>query len=82
KIEPLDDHNYYVWKYCMEMLLIQKNLWEIVSRERTRPDGPKTSHAVKNWTTHNCLAVTKIVLHVSNSQIQHTWKSPITAEVW
>jgi len=82
KFDPLNDRNYFQWKYRMEMQLIQKGLWEVVSGEDARPDGPETSHDVKDWIKRNRLATAEIVLHVSNSQLSHTRKTQDAREMW
>jgi gag-polypeptide of LTR copia-type len=64
------------------MLLVQKDLWDIASRESAYPNGPVTSHVVKCWLMQNCLAVMEIVINVSDSQLQHTHKSNLAAEIW
>ena len=42
RFKLLDDRNYFQWKYQMEMQLIWKDLWGIMSGEDTHPDGPET----------------------------------------
>ena len=82
KFETLNDHNYFQWKYHMEMQLVWKDLWDIVSGETVHPDGPETARAVKNWNKQNHLAATKIIMHVSNSQLSHTCKMTNAQEMW
>ncbi|KAF9513374.1 hypothetical protein BS47DRAFT_1362474 [Hydnum rufescens UP504] len=71
KFEHMNDCNYFQWKYCMEMQLVWKDLWDVVSGESTWPDGPNTSCAVKNWEKQNCLAAAEIMLHIGKLQLLH-----------
>lgn len=35
----LDNDNYFVWKYRMEMLLIKENLWMVVTDAKPEPES-------------------------------------------
>ncbi len=63
----LNEENYFTWKYCMEMHLIWKDLWGIVSGTEPCPASGVWTQLV--WDKHVRLATAEIILHVSDSQL-------------
>ena len=37
-IEKLNNNNYHTWKFWVKMLLIERDLWEIVNRSEQAPE--------------------------------------------
>ena len=46
QIEKLNEKNYVDWRYMMEALLNEKDLWDIVDRTEGHPAGTENSKAV------------------------------------
>lgn len=80
RFELLNESNYFTWKYRMEMQLIRKDLWGIVSGSETRP--PTGARAQAAFDKRQRLAAAEIVLHVSDGQLPHTRKTTDPAEMW
>ena len=80
RFELLNETNYFTWKYRMEMQLIRKDLWAIVSGSETRP--PTGARAQAAFDKRQRLAAAEIVLHVSDGQLPHTRKTTDPAEMW
>ena len=49
QFEKLNEKNYVDWRYMMEALLIEKDLWDIVDRTEARPAGTDNSKAVRAY---------------------------------
>ena len=77
----LNDGNYADWSMMMEALLVQKQLWEIVNKEKTRPMGSDTSAPVKAFIRKQAEARAELVLHVDNAQLPHLQNSD-PVKVW
>jgi hypothetical protein len=67
----LNDENYADWKMMMEALLVRKQLWDIVSGEKTKPLGSVTSAPVKAFIRKQAEARAELVLQVETSQLPH-----------
>lgn len=77
----LNESNYPEWSYLMKALLIEKDLWEVVSGEETRPSGGDHTKTVRAFVKKQKLACSKIILHVETSQLAHTrFEDP--KEIW
>jgi hypothetical protein len=67
----LNDKNWSVWSYQMEMLLEKMDLWDVVSGEETRPLGSVSMKPVKLFLKKQWLAHAKIALQVTDLQLVH-----------
>lgn len=63
-IAKLNNENYFNWRYRMQMLLIEKGVWNVISTEKTDP-------APQGWTENDQKAHSTIALSVEDDQIQH-----------
>jgi hypothetical protein len=79
--EKLNDSNYPMWKYRMEMLLIKMDLWEIVKGTKTLPPGNPGTAAVRSFLKKQKLARAEIALKVDDSQLVYTKKED-PKEIW
>jgi len=79
--DRLDEANYPMWSYRMEMLLTKMGLWEVTSGEMSRPMGSESSKAVREFLNKQKAARAELVLRVDDSQIVHTrYTDP--ADIW
>ncbi|KAK0209538.1 hypothetical protein IW262DRAFT_1281444, partial [Armillaria fumosa] len=76
----LNEENYFTWKYRMEMHLIRKDLWGIVSG--TEPHSVSGAQTQVVWDKCVRLATAKIILHVSDSQLPLTRKTMDPVQMW
>jgi hypothetical protein len=70
--EKLNESNYADWRYLMEALLVEKDLWDVVDGSETRPAGSDNSKAVRAFVKKQQLARSKIILNIEKSQLPHT----------
>lgn len=73
QIEKLNNDNYFVWKFKLEMLLEKEGNWQAVQT-------PKPNDSV--WEKQNKQAMATIVLLVENSQLVHIRKHRTAKEMW
>jgi hypothetical protein len=91
-IERLDANNYLSWKTNMEMVLIDKDMWEIVSGESVKPipleetasqeDRTTRENEIREWNKKADKARATLVLAITPSEQVHvtTLKDPNT--IW
>lgn len=80
RFDLLNEENYFTWKYRMEMHLIRKDLWGIVSGTEPRPASGVRTQLV--WDKRARLAAAEIILHVSDSQLPLTRKTTDPVQMW
>lgn len=71
----LDNENYFVWKYRMELLLTKENLWSVINEEK--PD-PETAA----WTKKDGEARAYIGLLVCDNQLNYVRKATSARNAW
>ncbi|KAJ6641786.1 hypothetical protein Bhyg_06729 [Pseudolycoriella hygida] len=69
KITKLNETNYQIWKYKMELLLTKADLWDIVNNEL--PDVAARNEA---WLKRDGKAKADIGLSVEDNQLCHVRK--------
>lgn len=74
-IIKLNNENYFVWKYRVEMLLIKEGLWNAVNE-------PKPEPVTTVWTDMNNKARAYISLLVSDNQLNHVRNAATALEAW
>jgi hypothetical protein len=72
EFEKLNDDNWAVWSYRMEMLLTKMELWDVVSGDTTKPTGAETHKTVIAFRKKQRLARAEIALRVEDLQLVHT----------
>ncbi|KAK0183887.1 hypothetical protein F5146DRAFT_1077698, partial [Armillaria mellea] len=80
RFDLLNEENYFTWKYRMEMHLIRKDLWGIVSGIETCPTSGVRTQLV--WDKCMRLPAAEIILHVSDSQLPLTQKTMDPVQMW
>lgn len=74
QIVKLNDDNYQIWKYKMELLLIKEDLWQVISEK-----APVDAAQLVNWNKKDGKARAHIGLFIEDNQIIHV-KSKVTAK--
>jgi hypothetical protein len=79
--EKLNEKNYPNWRYMMEALLVEKDLWDVVDGTEARPLGSVNTKAVRAFVKKQQVARAKIILHIEASQLPHArYDDP--KEIW
>jgi transposase InsO family protein len=80
-IEKLDGTNFSSWKFRLKMVLIDRNLWDIVDGTESRP-GPEDLTALGSFTKKDNQALAQIALTVSNAQLVHIRNASSARDAW
>lgn len=76
-IVKLNNQNYSVWKFKLELLLIKDNLWEQMSTIK-----PENAEAAAEWQKKDDKARATIGLLAEDSQLIHIRKAETARQVW
>lgn len=71
----LTNHNYQVWKFKMEMLLVREELWQVISEEKPEPVTPE-------WTRADTKARATIGLCIDDSQTSLVRRCETAKDAW
>ena len=96
RIDKFDGTNYHLWKFKMQMVLEEKDLWDVVDGTDERPaieDGRDESElsaaehrtlleALKAWDKKDRRAKALICLSVKDSQMGHVRNAESAMEAW
>src|SRR5579871_1856315 len=68
-IEKLHTTNYQTWKTMIQMILIDKDLWDIIIKESPKPtEGNTISKEISNWKKRADKVTATIILIISTSE--------------
>lgn len=85
-IDKLNSSNFSSWKFRMQMILIDRGLWEIVDGTQVAPvvtSGDEASQAkLVDWKKKDNTARAQIALTVGNSELVHIKAAKTSREVW
>src|SRR5579871_6739309 len=71
-IKKLHATNYQTWKTMIQMILIDKDLWDIITKESPKPtEGNATPKEIFDWKKKADKATATIVLTISTSEHVH-----------
>lgn len=83
RIELLGKDNYDSWKIQATALLVENDLWELVSGETPRPAAvPENDTMVKAWDKADRKALAKIILAIHPSQVKQIKSHTTSRELW
>src|ERR1700761_1039660 len=87
RIVKLNNLNYSIWKYKMELILIKENLWEKVMKERVIVvvvEGQEAAAAAleEEWKKSDNKARALIGLSVDDDQLAHIRRKVTAWESW
>ena len=74
-IVKLNNENYQIWKYKVELLLIKEDLWDLVTED-------KPEEIDSTWTKRDNKARATICLLVEDNQIIHVRQATTAKEAW
>jgi hypothetical protein len=81
KIAELQDSNFLTWRFRMERVLRDRNLWKYAIGEFPKPSTDKAGEQGK-WEEHDQLALTQIVLSISDDAIAPVRDAKTSNEAW
>lgn len=76
-ITKLNNENYFVWKYRMELLLIKEGAWSVVNEAK-----PEIATQSAEWEKRDNTARALIGLSVEDDQLIHVRTKTTAKEVW
>ena len=76
-ITKLNNDNYQIWKYKMELLLIREELWTVINTPK-----PEEAQQAQIWQKKDDKARATLGLFVEDAQIIHVRKKTTAKEVW
>src|SRR5215469_14554113 len=79
-IDKLDGTNYHAWKYKIQMVLIDKDLWEVVDETEKKPENDNNGAAA--WTKKDKKALATISLTIKDSELVHVRPCKSSSEAW
>lgn len=81
RIETLNGTNYRSWSFSLKMLLIARDLWEVIDPESVRPgDDKKTAQA--SWDKKDRSVFATIALSMKPSEQEHIHGCKTAKEAW
>src|SRR5436305_6114214 len=81
RIEPLNGTNYRSWSFSLKMLLIAKDLWEVIDPELERPGDERKSEQSK-WDKKDKSVFATIALAMKPSEQEHIHNCKTAKEAW
>lgn len=74
-IVRLNNTNYHIWKFKVELVLIKDGLWDVVMKPKPNPE-------TADWIKKNAEARAVIGLSVEDSQLSHILKCDTAKDAW
>ena len=79
--EKFDGSNYVSWKYLVKMLLIQGEVWDVVSGDAKAPEDGD-DEKLKSWKKMDNKALATISLAIKPQYLQHITSSKSAKDAW
>jgi hypothetical protein len=80
-IEKFSGHNFHLWKFKMQMLLEERDLWDIVTGEESEPES-KEGKAHQAWCKRSRKALATLCLNLADNQLSHIRSAKTPQEAW
>src|SRR5579862_5076644 len=80
-IEKLDADNFHAWKFKMQMVLVDKELWDIVDGSETAPPENQADQ-LKAWKGKDKKALATICLSIKDSELVHVRSCVTSKDAW
>lgn len=82
-VTKLNNDNYFMWKYKMELLLMKEKLWSVLSEVKPEPTADNdNATAITDWQTRDDQARAWIGLSVEDHQLCHIRNKTTAKDVW
>src|SRR5579871_764340 len=80
--EKLTASNYQTWKVMIQITLIEKDLWDIVSEDHAKPTDTASQAEKLDWKRKADKARAIIILLISSSELVYTNNITNPIELW
>src|SRR5579871_1362513 len=80
--EKFTTSNYQTWKVMVQMILIEKDLWDVVSRDHAKPTDIVSQAEKLDWKRKADKARAIIILSISSSELVYTNNITNLVELW
>ena len=70
-VDKFDGVNFHLWKFKMEMVIAEKELWEIVEGSEKAPSCDADARVKLAYTRREKKAFAILALNLSDSQLSH-----------
>lgn len=74
-VDKLNNDNYFIWKFRMEMMLAKEGCWEVITEDKPDPE-------TNDWKKKERQACGWIVQLIENSQLVHIRKHKTAKDMW
>lgn len=81
-VDKFDGVNFHLWKFKMEMVMAEKELWEIVDGSEEPPSSDAEARVRTAYTRREKKAFAILALNLSDSQLSHIRSCKTPAEAW
>ena len=81
-VEKINEVNFYLWKFKMEMVLAEKELWEIVEGCEDHPFSSRNPKLIIAYNRREKKAFAILALNLSDSQLSHIRSCKTSTEAW
>src|SRR5690349_425707 len=81
-MEKFNGKNFHLWKFKIQMILEEKDLWDIVSGDETKPEEVDNDTARRNWEKRERKAMARICLSLHDSQLMLVKNAKSATEAW
>ncbi len=81
-VDKFDGVNFHLWKFKMEMVMAEKELWEIVDGSEEPPQSTMDPRVMQAYMRREKKAFAILALNLSDSQLAHIRSCKTPAEAW
>jgi transposase InsO family protein len=81
-VDKFDGVNFHLWKFKMEMVMAEKELWEIVEGSEEPPFSSTDPRIMQAYTRREKKAFAILALNLADSQLAHIRSCKTPAEAW
>ena len=91
-IEKLSSSNYYTWKFHVKMLLIERDLWDIVDGTDAKPSSTgstsesskktETDEDLQRWMKKDKKAISTISQTINDAELVHVRNAESSHAAW
>ena len=81
-VDKFDGVNFHLWKFKMEMVMVQKELWEIVDGSEEPPHSTSDPRVMQAYKRKEKKAFAILALNLSDLQLAHICSCKTAAEAW
>ena len=81
-VDKFDGMNFHLWKFKMEMVMAEKELWDIVDGSEEPPHSTSDPRVMQTYLRREKKAFAILALNLSDSQLAHIRSCKTPREAW